>query len=100
MSSAQHKAKGARSSTCVSRADLRTYSNLRDLDLSQNCLQAITAGALPLSLTRLTLTCNRFVDLPALAALPSLKWLSAGANRCHSSSLLMQRGQPSPLPVL
>lgn len=84
----------------MSCTNLRTYSNLKDLNLSQNCLSAIATGALPLSLTRLTLTSNQFADLPALAALPSLKWLSAGANRCHSSSLLMLHGQPFPFEVL
>lgn len=62
------------------RADLHTYTRLEHLDVSQNCLTELP-GALPASLTRLTLTDNRLTALPALGALPRLKWLSAGANR-------------------
>ena len=72
-------------------ADLHTYARLEHLDVSQNCLAALP-GPLPPSLTRLTLTGNRLADLPALAALPRLKWLSAGANRSvskHSDAALL-----------
>lgn len=65
-------------------ADVHTYTRLEHLDASQNCLAALP-GALPASLTRLTLTANWLTDLPALAALPNLRWLSAGANRSDSA---------------
>ena len=63
-------------------ADLHTYSGLRHLDLSQNCLASIALGALPQNLTRLTLTDNCLSELPPLTALVQLQWLSAGLNRC------------------